>query len=82
MIKKDDKCFVPNDIFTSDKERDLAQSIALRVGTQIEKNAPLGYDEGQLLIVFKDNCPNNTLPIIWSRSKGKTKWAPLFKRYF
>lgn len=41
------------------------------------RNAPLGYNDGQFLIGFSHNIPDNTLPIFWS---GENGWYPLFKR--
>jgi len=41
-----------------------------------------GYRDTQLLVVLYSNCPNNSLPIIWSTAKGKSReWQPLFERY-
>lgn len=39
---------------------------------------PLGYRDGQSLVVFSHNTPSNSLPIFWSAFKG---WKPLFPRY-
>lgn len=39
---------------------------------------PLGYNDGQYMIGFKYNTPDNTLPIFWGTGGG---WVPLFKRY-
>lgn len=39
---------------------------------------PLGYDDGQYMIGFEYNTPDNTLPIFWGMS---SEWNPLFKRY-
>lgn len=38
----------------------------------------LGYKNGQLLLGFSHNIPDNSLPIIWSEVEG---WRPIFKRY-
>jgi hypothetical protein len=48
----------------------------LVIGTPIEGH-PLGFDDGQLLISFSHNTPDNTLPIIW----GENEWTPSFKRF-
>lgn len=39
---------------------------------------PLGYDDGQYMIGFEYNTPDNTLPIFWGTGNG---WVPLFTRY-
>ncbi len=39
---------------------------------------PLGFDDGQYMISFEYNTPDNTLPIFWGTGSG---WVPLFKRY-
>ncbi|WP_284312641.1 phosphoribosyltransferase-like protein [Labrys miyagiensis] len=38
---------------------------------------PLGYKDGQLLMGFNHNTPDNTLPIFWADDP----WRPMFKRY-
>jgi len=38
----------------------------------------LGYKDGQMLIGFAHNIPDNTLPIIWN---DWDNWSPIFKRY-
>lgn len=39
---------------------------------------PLGYKDGQLLLGFSHNIPDNTLPVIWS---DEDNWAPIFRRH-
>lgn len=39
---------------------------------------PLGYKNGQYMIGFEYNTPDNTLPIFWGTGEG---WIPLFTRY-
>lgn len=41
---------------------------------------PLGYKNGQLLISFSHNTPDNVPPIFWAVS-GQIPWAPAFVRY-
>lgn len=54
--------------------------IALHYGGQIQPDFPLGYKDGQLLLGFSYNTPDNTLPIFWN--EGRTKpWSPVFVRY-
>jgi hypothetical protein len=81
VIKTEDKCFDGNRVFSSDDERSKARQVALRNGKQLVKGSPLGHADGQLLVIFKDRTPNNTLPILWANSEGGFKWTPLFKRY-
>ncbi len=64
-------------IFPEVAERDLARQIAESRGVALERRFPLGYQDTQGLIVFHQSCPNNTLPIFWSRNGD---WNPLFPR--
>jgi hypothetical protein len=61
-------------------EQQSALSLMTQIGKQIEPKAPLGYGDGQMLVVFENNCPNNTLPVLWSRGTSKHPWTPLFPR--
>lgn len=47
-------------------------------GQYLNPNNPKGYKDGQLMIGFFHNTPNNTLPIFWSENRN---WKPIFKRY-
>jgi len=60
--------------------RDGAKQLAHRFGTRLWGH-PLGYKDGQLLLGFEYNTPDNTLPIIWSAGSAQFPWAPIFKRY-
>lgn len=40
----------------------------------------LGFKNGQLLIGFYHNTPDNTLPVIWY-DEDDIPWQPIFKRY-
>lgn len=40
----------------------------------------LGFKDGQLLLGFGHNTPDNTLPIMWFEDKSEN-WFPVFKRY-
>ncbi len=71
-----------NNIFTTADERIRAHDLAIRIGLAIEKRAPLGYEDSQALIIFPDNVPNNSLPILYkegAKYDGKP-WKPLFPR--
>jgi len=64
----------------------LMESILERDGLskdEARKNAPqhgLGFNNGQLLIGFHHNTPDNTLPIIWY-DESEIGWMPIFPRY-
>jgi hypothetical protein len=50
-----------------------------KFGRQLWPTHPLGYKNGQLLIGFNHNTPDNTLPIFWCNEH--VHWRPIFKRY-
>lgn len=80
IITDDDKVLSETtQIFSSQEGLVAAKELCRKYGTRIHKQHPLGFKNSQLLVVFKDNCPNNTLPIIWETSNNP-KWVPLFKR--
>lgn len=47
-------------------------------GWDYMESHPLGYKNGQYMIGFDYNTPDNTLPIFWGTGKD---WNPLFTRY-
>ena len=64
-------------VFTDPAERDRAKQVAEAKGVTLERKQPLGYGDTQASVVFYQSCPNNTLPIFWSKNSG---WSPLFPR--
>lgn len=64
--------------------RETAQEFCRLYGKRAVKDCgymagyPLGFDDGQYMISFEYNTPDNTLPIFWGTGNG---WIPLFKRY-
>jgi hypothetical protein len=56
-----------------------ARGIAHHYGEKLY-GAPLGYRDGQLLLGFSHNTPDNTLPIFW-KEDGKHSWSPIFIRF-
>jgi hypothetical protein len=71
-----------NGIWSSQDDFERAKSLCRDLGVNIYRDAPFGYGDQGLLIVFPDTCPNNTLPIIHSggRIDAPRKWVPLFPR--
>jgi uncharacterized protein len=82
ILDERDSCFsINSNVFPDDNERTKAYEICNEYGKKIAKKIPLGYDNLQSLIVFPDNCPNNSLPILWKKlSKPVFSWQPLFER--
>lgn len=75
------KCFSNNSrFFIENKDKDLknvCKEMCERYGKEFGSD-PLGYKDGQMLLGFHHNTPNNTLPIFWQEKKG---WHPMFKRF-
>jgi hypothetical protein len=78
------KCFGAESRFfknqPSEITRDFAQAVCRYYGTYLYAGHPLGYRDGQLLLGFFHNTPDNTLPVIWS-SGATFAWVPIFRRY-
>jgi hypothetical protein len=56
-----------------------ARGIAEHYGQKLW-GAPLGHRDGQLLLGFSHNTPDNTLPIFW-KEDGAYPWSPIFIRF-
>ncbi len=65
----------PDDII-----REVARSVAAHYGATLYTDHPLGWKEGQLLLGFHHNIPDNSLPIIWW-DESSHSWVPVFPRY-
>ncbi|AEA61331.1 phosphoribosyltransferase-like protein [Burkholderia gladioli] len=59
---------------------DDLKRMAKMYGRKIYPNWPLGYKDGQLLLGFSHNTPNNTAPIFWNEGV-RAPWNPIFLRY-
>lgn len=78
LLTDSERCFSKSSrIFPDPSRREQAYEVAHRYGARLDKASPLGYKNSQALVVFSQNCPNNTLPIINRRTKD---WIPLFER--
>ncbi len=81
LLTKEDQSFSDKSIIFKDEyERKEAEKISFKYGVQLYRKHPLGYDNCQLLVVFHDNCPDNSLPILWISGNSVLGWKPLFKR--
>jgi hypothetical protein len=81
------KCFVPESRYFSEQpqeqeiEKQFAEEMCRGHGATLCALHPLGYNDGQLLLGFHHNTPDNTLPIFWCSKDGGPNWQPIFHRY-
>jgi len=61
--------------------RTRAEAMARKYGARLCPGHPLGYKDGQLLLGFSHNTPDNSLPIFSYDGPGGASWTPIFKRY-
>lgn len=62
--------------------RSKIRATCKRYGSQLFPNHPLGYKNGQLLLGFTHNTPDNTLPIFWGGDQSlEGPWKAVFQRY-
>ena len=62
--------------------RKNVRNTCLRHGRRLYPQYPLGFENGQLLLGFSHNTPDNTLPIFWGGEEAENgPWRPLFRRY-
>lgn len=78
------RCFSENSRYFKGMEnlpisKQFAEKFCKKYGQQMLfiEDHQLGYKNGQMLMGFSHNIPDNTLPIIWSENN----WQPLLKRY-
>jgi hypothetical protein len=60
-------------------DRNTARMIASLYGQRLSPGHPLGYQNGQLLVGFHHNVPDNTLPIM-CQSASDPAWTAIFPR--
>jgi hypothetical protein len=56
------------------------QELAESYGRRLQPSRALGYKDGQLLLGFSHNTPDNTLAIFWDEGH-LSPWNPVFVRY-
>jgi hypothetical protein len=61
--------------------RERVRATCVKYGRQIFPAHPLGYKDGQLMLGFSHNTPDNTLPIFWCDASVGAAWTPIFRRY-
>jgi hypothetical protein len=59
-------------------EKDFCKEMCKKYGNELWEQHPLGYKDGQLLLSFFHNTPDNTLPVFWAENAN---WIPIFKRF-
>lgn len=60
-------------------EKARAESLARGYGAELLPRWPVGYEDGQLLMGFHHNIPDNSLPILWWE-EGTPPWVAAFPR--
>lgn len=64
-------------------DKDKLIEISSFYGNLVYPGFPNGFDNGQLLLAFSHNTPDNTLPVIWAEQEGgnQRRWVSALKRY-
>jgi hypothetical protein len=62
-------------------DKAFAEQMCRAYGARLCPSDPLGYSDGQALIGFHHNTPDNSLPIIWCDNPAVSTWIPIFRRY-
>ena len=60
-------------------DKTISEQLAHGYGMELCPGYPLGYDDGQLLLAFHHNIPDNSLPILWY-DENQPPWSPIFPR--
>jgi hypothetical protein len=63
-------------------EMNFAEFVASYFGAQLWPRHPRGFSDGQLMLGFFHNTPDNTLPIFWHHGSSIRPWRPIFARYY
>lgn len=81
-IDKSFKCFSDTSRYfcksIDEIEKDFCKEMCKKYGNELWEKHPLGYKDGQLLLSFFHNTPDNTLPVFWAENAS---WIPIFKRF-
>lgn len=60
--------------------KSTAEQLCFYFGSQLWPYHPLGYQNSALMLGFRHNTPDNTLPIFWF-GEERSGWFPIFRRY-
>lgn len=73
-----DRCFhEESSFYTDSNDREQAQALCARFGALTSARTPFGFGRTEAAVCFEYRCPNNTLPVLWSKGPD---WEPLFAR--
>ncbi len=61
-------------------QKAFAKKTCQKYGKHLRSGAALGYSNNQLLLGFRHNIPDNTLPVLCCNGNNKIKWSPVFER--
>lgn len=61
-------------------DREMLFKMTEGYGKKLWPAYPLGYEDGQLLLGFTHNTPDNAPPIFWDEGRN-IPWVPIFIRY-
>jgi hypothetical protein len=64
-------------------DKQILIRLNLHYGNMVCPGNPTGFEDGQLLLAFNHNTPDNTLPIIWrdQENGSPVAWESALKRY-
>ena len=82
VLTDSDRAFrVDSSIYPRELRKNAKRLLVDIAGLQLEPNSPRGYKDVESLVVFGDNCPDNTLPAIHRSGLVNSRpWRPLFER--
>jgi hypothetical protein len=81
------KCFSSDSRYLAVMPKTIQKSILIQVnnyhGGQLIPGHHNGFENGQLLLAFSHNTPDNTLPVIWAEAENGARkpWVSALKRY-
>ena len=80
-LSEEFKAFSSSSLFYQSSNSSKALNVASTYGKLLRRKSPLGYKNGQLILGFGHNVPNNTLPIFSWVGQNREPWVSPFPRY-